>query len=435
MDTSRFLTFKTKFRLPSRLKKKRRSQQQHHEPSLDMEQPPSYDECSVFFYAPPSYEESVCQTELPRTQERHVTNRMSWFSDTSTSSFMTASSSPSSSSSFSCSRCAPTAPPFSPLSTPIDTSSTLSLWLSAVSSSNSRNGENMSRMGSRNRSSESLISNTSESDVIARTQPRLRSWTQCLRWVVQYTLEKNFKSTIAHFHCLVKNAIRVSQQNGRNSEMYPIRLATLAVPRPSSLSLKTWTEFILSMGFKFSQTNNLNINNNNDENDSSFLASVIASLNETNNNNNNNNNSSDDNNNYNNNNGNVSSNELGDLSVIVPSGLVPSRLMKYRHVLTGLLELPHTSIKTAANLSRTETERIIELLTPLIQAPPRTMSVEHALVRPIWDIHRRPGCFLMSLDFAEFRAEGGKFLKVPTGEVARRRFHLAKLVLEMFLRT
>ena len=141
----------------------------------------------------------------------------------------------------------------------------------------------------------------------------------------------------------VKNAIRVSQQNGRNSEMYPIRLATLAVPRPSSLSLKTWTEFILSMGFKFSQTNNLNINNNNDENDSSYLASVIASLNETNNNNNNNNNNTNDNNNnnnnnnYNNNNGNVSSNELGDLSVIVPAGLVPSRLMKYRHVLTGLL--------------------------------------------------------------------------------------------------
>ncbi len=76
------------------------------------------------------------------------------------------------------------------------------------------------------------------------------------------------------------------------------------------------------MGFKFSQTNNLNINNNNEENDSSFLASVIASLNETNNNNNN---------------GDVNSNELGDLSVIVPAGLVPDRLMKYRHVLTGLL--------------------------------------------------------------------------------------------------
>ncbi|XP_022088663.1 probable serine/threonine-protein kinase DDB_G0288147 [Acanthaster planci] len=453
MDHLGLTRFNTRLRIPLRHKKRRQVTQTAPDPTN--EPPPSYSECSAFFYAPPSYEEIFNESVtalVARPERRRSINRMSWGSDTSTSSLESSSSAHSASStsappssfstaastSSSSSRVVPTAPPLSPPAT----SSTLSLWLSSVSPSTSRNVENLSRHTHRCASSDPIISSSSSSasDVISRLQPRLRSWTQCVRWVIQYTLEGNFKSTVAHFLCLVNEGLRVCRQHAADTEAYPIRLSSLAVARPTALSLRTWIEFILCVGFKFSQghvnsynnnyNNNINHNNRgeNDDDDhpQNFLAYILA--------------------NTNNSNGNIGD-ELEDLCVIVPRGFAPRQLLKHRDVLTGLLELPYTAIKTAANMSRTETERIIALLTPLTRSSPDTSSVDHApswhhalsldhaLVRSVWDVHRRPGFFLHSLDFIVSRGgEGGKCLTVPTGEVARRRLLLAKDILEMFLR-
>ncbi|XP_038057434.1 rho GTPase-activating protein gacK-like [Patiria miniata] len=462
MDPRGNTRFNARLRLPLRHKKRRPLAQTV--PDLDHEPPPSYSECSAYFYAPPSYEESVsggsARSGGRPVERRHSVNRMSWGSDTSTSSsessssaHSTASATPTSSSSSS-SHITPTAPPgpSPPLATSCATSSSaLSLWLSSVSStlSSPRSVENLSGLRHRCASSDSIVSTSvsSSPDVITRIQPRLRSWTQCVRWVIQYTLEGNFKSTVAHFQCLVNEGLRVCRQHESDTEAYPIRLASLRVPRPTVLSLKTWIEFILCVGFKFSQShvNNFNHNNNNNSDDAGHQYNFLARILENANNNNNNNGNTGD--------------ELGELCVIVPRGLAPRRLMKHRDVLTGLLELPYNAIKTAANMSRTETERIIALLTPLIQSSHDTssptanhapswhhaqsgdhaLSLDHALVRSVWDVHRRPGFLLQSLGFTVSRRgggeAGGRCLTVPAGEAATRRFQLAKDILEMFLRT
>ncbi|XP_072026316.1 uncharacterized protein [Amphiura filiformis] len=222
------------------------------------------------------------------------------------------------------------------------------------------------------------------------TRRRIRqSWTHCLQWIVQYSIECNFRSTIAHFLSMVTQALHIKKEHGANSSRYPISIGSLSVQIPHTFSRRMWCDLVFAFGFCTSSGI---------QTDPSRASDYV----------------------------------------VVPRGLTREELQRYKQVLTGLIELPYYTVKTAANLSPHETENVVALLSYTVSTQNDVLPLDHTLVRPIWDEHKRPWLLLQSLNYTaeklkrEHNRRSESLLRLPIREMERYKLQLTRTILIAF---